>query len=78
MTIAIISLTLGYFIIKLQELMAGSDQTINYNIMHGYYDEREGLNLFESNHKMAVAVVDAGNRKTKYDPRYVRMTARHF
>ena len=46
MTTAIVILTLGYFIVKLQELMAGSDQTINYNVMHGYYDEQEGLNLF--------------------------------
>ena len=46
MTTAIITLTLGYFIVKLQDLMAGSDAQINYNVIHSYYAEEEGLNLF--------------------------------
>ena len=49
LTTAIITLTLGYFIIKLQDLMAGTDKTINYNVMHSYYADHEGLNLFQAN-----------------------------
>ena len=49
MTTAIMTLTLGYFVIKLQDLMAGTDKTIYYNVMHDYYADQEGLNLFETN-----------------------------
>ena len=48
LTAAIITLTLGYFIIKLQDLMEGTDKTVNYNVMHSYYDN-EGLNLYQAN-----------------------------
>ena len=31
MTLTIITLTLGYFVIKFQEILEGSDKTVNYN-----------------------------------------------
>ena len=49
MTTAIITLTLGYFVIKFQDLMAGTDQIVNYNVLHSYYSGKEGLNLFDAN-----------------------------
>ena len=45
MTLAIITLTLGYFVIKFQEILEGSDKTINYNTIQSYYGADKGLNL---------------------------------
>ena len=39
LTMATIVLTLGYFVIKLQDLRTGSDKTINYNKVNSYYGE---------------------------------------
>ena len=75
MTLAIITLTLGYFVFKFQEILEGSDKTINYNSIQSYYGADKGLNLYESNHSIALSVTGAGDGTTKYDPRYVKMIA---
>ena len=49
LTVAMIVLTIGYFLIKLKDLRNGSDKLINYNVMNSYYGEDEGLNLFKAN-----------------------------
>ena len=49
MTTFIITVTLSYFSVKLQDLMAGKDQTINYNVLPSYYAGEEGLDFIEAN-----------------------------
>ena len=77
-TAAIIVLTLSYFVIRFEELVAGTDPTINYNVVQSYYGAEKGLNLYESNERLAISVIGANDNKTKYDPRYVRMIAQYY
>ena len=37
LTAAIMTITMGYFVVRLEALSAGSDPNINYNIMYNYY-----------------------------------------
>ena len=78
MTAATFALTLGYFVVGLQALIAGSDPTINYSILYNYYGNDQGLNLFEANHSFAISVTGYNDNLTKYDPRYVRMIAQYY
>ena len=78
LTAAIMTLTLGYFIMRLQALSAGSDPTINNNIVHNYFGANKGLNLYEANHSFAISVTGYNDNLTKYDPRYVRMIAQYY
>ena len=59
-------------------MTAGSNPTINYNVLQNYYGAEKGLNLFESNHSFAVSVIGEKDKLTKYDPRYVRMIAQYY
>ena len=58
--------------------MAGSNPTINYNVLQNYYGPEKGLNLYESNHSFAVSVIGKNDNMPKYDPSYVRMIAQYF
>ena len=58
--------------------MAGTDPTINNNIVHSYYGAEKGLNLYEANQHLAISVIGANDNMTKYDPRYVRMIAQYY
>ena len=57
--------------------MAGTDPIINNNIVHNYYSADKGLNLHDSNHRIAISII--GNDKVpKYDSRYVRLIALYY
>ena len=60
LTAAIITVTLGYAIASMIDLINREDPIINENIVKGYYgtENSEGLNLRDSNQKMAIAVLD--------------------
>ena len=76
-TAIIMLLTLGYFLLGFQELVAGDDPVINNNTVHNYYSAEKGLNLYDSNHSIAISVVGNGNIP-KYDKRYVRLIALYY
>ena len=78
LTVTIMIITLGYFVSSLQGLAAGSNPTINYNLLQNYYGPEKGLNLYESNHSFAVSVISNDDDKPKYDPRYVTMVAYYY
>ena len=78
MTAATMALTLGYFVVGLQALIAGSDPTINYSILYNYYGTDQGLNLYETNHSFAISVKGINDMEKKFDSRYVRIVAQYF
>ena len=78
MTAATFALTLGYFVVGLQALIAGSDPTINYSVLYNYYGNDQGLNLFDANHSFAISVKGIDDMENKFDPRYVRIVAQYF
>ena len=58
-------------------MAAGADPIINNNIVHYYYSAEKGLNLYDSNHRIAISIVGNGNIP-KYDKRYVRLIALYY
>ena len=72
---AVITLTLGYAIIGINDLISRSDPKINQNLVHSYYGTEEiGLDISKTNSRLAIAVTGYDG-ETKYDNRYMRMTA---
>ena len=70
-------ITLGYFVVRLQELVANTDPVINNTTVYNYYGAEKGLNLYDSNHQIAISII--GNDKVpKHDPRYFRTIALHY
>ena len=57
MTAIIVSITLGYFITKLNGLLHGYNPIINQNSIQGYYDKDSGIDLNESNLMFAFCMV---------------------
>ena len=58
-------------------MAAGTDPNINNNVVHNYYDAEKGLNLYDSNHHIAISVIGNDNIP-KFDPRYVRLIALYY
>ena len=51
------TVTLGYFIVKMEALIKGSDPIINTNTIKEYYDaDSEGLNLAANNLHFAISI----------------------
>ena len=70
------TVTLGYFIVKMEALVQRSDPIINTNTVKDYYDSNsEGLNLDQNNLHFAISVNDRFDGRSLYDPRYVRLVA---
>ena len=57
------------------DIIIKSTPLINQNIVYSYYGTEEvGLNLSESNKRLAIAII-GGDGQTKYDSKYVRLVA---
>ena len=71
----VMTLTLGFAIIGMHDLISKSDPTINSNIVHSYYGtEEDGLNFSKANQRLAISVL-GWDQQTKYDPKHVRLVA---
>ena len=73
----VITLTLIYFIVKLEALIDGSDPIINQNTISDYYGSAEssnGLDLFAANLHFAINISDFSGFPL-YDSRYVKLIA---
>ena len=70
LSFAIMTVTLGYAIGGIVDLINREDPIINENIVQDYYGltDLDGLNLKESNQKMAIAVLNE-NEQDFYNPR---------
>ena len=76
MSTFIMTVTLGYFILKVEALIKGSDPIINTNTIKEYYDANsEGLNLADNNLHFAISINDFSDGHSLLDPRYVRLVA---
>ena len=76
MSTFIMTVTLGYFIVKIEALIKGSDPIINTNTIKEYYDANsEGLNLAANNLHFAISINDFFDGHSLLDPRYVRLVA---
>ena len=70
------TVTLGYFIIKLEALIQGSDPIINTNNINDYYDvDSEGINLKANNLHFAISINEYYDGHSLLDPKYVRLVA---
>ena len=58
-------------------MIAGTDPNINDNTVHNYYGAEKGLNLYDSNHPIAISII-GNDRIPKYDQRYVRAIALYY
>ena len=58
-------------------MAAGTDPNINNNVVHNYYGADKGLNLYDSNHRIAISIIGKDN-KPKFDPRYVKLIALYY
>ena len=71
------TLTLGYAITGLLDLISKSDPKINQNVVHSYYGTEEvGVDLSKTNQRIAIAV-QGWDGQLKTDPKYVRLVAEH-
>lgn len=72
-SVAVLTLTLIYSVIKLTQLIDKHNPTINEVTIPDYFTIYEKLNLNEANFRMAFTVENAfGKKKRMDDPRYVK------
>ena len=78
LTATIMTFTLGYFIIKMQALIKGSDPIINENTIKNYYEgtDSTGVNLYTANQRFAISIFDGVSLIPKFDSTYVNLVAK--
>ena len=68
---------LGYFIVKLEALIRGSNPIINTHTIYDYYNvNKNGLNLKKANQRFAIAFFDNESVRPMFDKDYVNLIAK--
>jgi len=77
-TLCVVVLTFSYAALKMIELAAGKNPTINDSKIDGFFATSETVNFNEINWNMAFSIENMESRDAINDPRYVKWIVRLY